>query len=234
MKFELFRKGAADAVPIGLGYLAVGFSVGIACRNVGLNAFEGFLIGFLNNASAGEYAGLTVIAADGGFMGMVLMMLVANARYMLMSAALSQHISPDMPLWKRMIIGFDITDEMFGLAIAQKGYLSFAYFAGGMSVVLPTWCGGTVLGIILGDLMPAWLAEGFSVMLFGMFIAIIIPAGKKDKVVLGCIGVGFALSLAFRLIPLLNGISSGTVTIILTVAISTAAALLFPRNEEEQ
>ena len=75
-----FLAGVRDGVPIGLGYLAVAFSLGIAARNAGLNAFQGFLISLLNNASAGEYAAFTVIAADSGFLEMALITLITNAR----------------------------------------------------------------------------------------------------------------------------------------------------------
>ena len=230
MQQNNFLKGMKNALPIALGYLFVSFSIGIACNNTGLNVFQSFLISFLNNASAGEYAGLTVIAADAGIAEMIIIMLIVNARYMLMSTALSQRIKQDMPIWQRLIIGFDITDEMFGLAFAKDGYLDFMYFLGAMVVVVPAWFGGTMIGAILGSLMSARLVNGFSVMLFGMFIAIIVPAGKKDKVVLFTVLIGFALSYAFKVLPVLKGLSSGTATIILTVAISAVAAILFPKD----
>lgn len=230
MQQNKFLKGMKNALPIGLGYLFVSFSIGIACNNAGLNIFQSFLISLLNNASAGEYAGLTVIAADAGIAEMIIIMLVVNARYMLMSTALSQRLREDMPIWQRLIIGFDITDEMFGFAYSGDSYLSFLYFLGGMLVTIPAWFGGTIIGAVLGNLMSARLVSGFSVMLFGMFIAIIIPAGKKDKVVLFTVLIGFALSYAFKVLPVLKALSSGTATIILTVAISAVAAILFPKD----
>ena len=113
--------GIRDGLPIGLGYLAVSFSLGIAARNAGLNAFQGFLISLLNNASAGEYAAFTVIAADSGFLEMALITLITNARYLLMSCSLSQKFSPDTPLIHRLLVGYDVTDELFGIAISRPG-----------------------------------------------------------------------------------------------------------------
>lgn len=60
---DLFREGVRDGIPIALGYFAVSFTLGIAARNAGLTAFQGFLASLLNNASAGEYAGFVLIAA---------------------------------------------------------------------------------------------------------------------------------------------------------------------------
>lgn len=227
-----FRQGFQDAVPIGLGYAAVGFGVGLSCRAANLTPFQGLLLSLLNNASAGEYGGITVMAEDAGFVTMVLMMLVVNARYMLMSCALSQKLSPATPLRDRLLIGFDLTDELFGIAIAQPGYLSPAYYYGAMCAAMPCWSLGTLLGVIVGQLLPAWALSGLSVLLFGMFIAIIVPAGKKDKVVLGCIVVSFLAGYLALHTPWLKELSEGMRTLLLTVVISAAAALLFPRKEE--
>ena len=96
---QVFRKGMKDAIPIGLGYLAVAFSLGIAARNAGMNAFQGFLMSMLNNASAGEYAGITVIAANSPYVEMAIVTLITNARYLLMSCAMGQRLTPG--LWHR-------------------------------------------------------------------------------------------------------------------------------------
>ena len=227
-----FVSGFRDGIPIALGYLAVSFGLGISCRAASLTPFQGFLLSLLNNASAGEYGGITIMAADEGFLVMAAMMLVINARYLLMSCALSQHLSPNTPLGFRLLIGFDMTDELFGIAIAQPGYLNVWYFIGAMCAAIPGWSFGTLLGVLCGNLMPQWAASGFSVMLFGMFLAIIIPEGQKNRVVLGFIGVSFLLSYAAAKLPLVCQLSDGMRILLLTVAISAAAAILFPHKEE--
>lgn len=227
-----FVSGFRDGIPIALGYLAVSFGLGISCRAASLTPFQGFLLSLLNNASAGEYGGITIMAADEGFLVMAAMMLVINARYLLMSCALSQHLSPNTPLGFRLLIGFDMTDELFGIAIAQPGYLNVWYFIGAMCAAIPGWSFGTLLGVLCGNLMPQWAASGFSVMLFGMFLAIIIPEGRNNRVVLGFIGVSFLLSYAAAKLPLVCQLSDGMRILLLTVAISAAAAILFPHKEE--
>ncbi|MBR6796557.1 MAG: AzlC family ABC transporter permease, partial [Clostridia bacterium] len=69
-------------IPIGLGYLAVSFSLGIFARNAGLTPLQGFFASFLCKASAGQYAGFTVIAACGSYIEIAIATLVANARYL--------------------------------------------------------------------------------------------------------------------------------------------------------
>lgn len=232
MNRKKFLEGLRDGLPIALGYLAVSFGIGISCHAAGITALQGFLMSLLNNASAGEYGGITVITENAGVWMMILMTLIINARYMLMSCALSQKLSPDTPLGVRMLIGFDVTDEVFGIAIAQEGILNIWYFVGAMCAAIPGWSLGTLFGALAGNVLPVWAMNGFSVMLYGMFLAIIMPEGKKNRVVLGCIGVSFVLSgLAARLLPTL---SSGMRILLLTIFISAAAAILFPREASEE
>ena len=230
---RVFLRGLRDGVPIGLGYLAVSFGIGISAHSAHLSVFQGFLLSFLNNASSGEYGGITIIAADSGLLAMAAMMLVVNARYLLMSCALSQHLSPDTPLAWRMLIAYDLTDELFGLAVAQPGYLDVHYYLGAMCAAMPCWSLGTVLGVLLGNLMPAWAESGFSVMLFGMFIAIIIPVSRQNRTVLACVGVSFACSFLASVLPFTRELSEGMRILILTIVISVAAAILFPHKEDD-
>ena len=228
-----FLAGVRDGVPIGLGYLAVAFSLGIAARSAGLNAFQGFLISLLNNASAGEYAAFTVIAADSGFVEMALITLITNARYLLMSCALAQRFAPETPFWHRLLIGYDVTDELFGITIARPGNLNPYYTYGAILLAAPAWACGTALGIIAGNLLPLRVVSALSVALYGMFLAIIIPPARKDRIVAVLVVISFALSFLCSYLPGISALSEGTRTILLTVAISGAAAVLFPVRQEE-
>lgn len=229
---KIFQEGIKDAIPIGLGYFAVAFSLGIAARNAGMNAVQGFLLSFLNNASAGEYAGITVIAANASYIEIAVVTLIANARYLLMSCAMGQRLKPGLSFGHRLLMGYDITDELFGIAIARPGYLEPFYTYGAMLTAIPCWAAGTACGIIAGNIMPARVVSALSVSLFGMFLAIIIPPAKKDKVVAALIILAFAASYASSCLPLISSISEGTRTIILTVILSAGAAYFFPIHTE--
>lgn len=229
---EALREGLRDGVPIALGYLAVSFSLGIAARKVGLDAVQGFFASLFNNASAGEYAGFAVIGAGGSLLEMAVVMLVANARYLLMSCSMAQRFSPDTPIIHRVLVGFDLTDELFGIAIARPGEVDPYYSYGAMVVALPGWAFGGMAGVIAGSVLPERVVSALSVALFGMFLAIIIPPARKSRVVAGLVLAGFATSALFAWAPLLSGLSEGVRTIILTVALSALAAALFSVDEK--
>lgn len=229
---SVFFAGMQGGLPIGLGYFAVSFSLGIAAKGAGLTAFQGFLASLLTNASAGEYAVFTLIAANAGYLEVALMTLITNARYLLMGCALSQKMLPETPLLHRMAVGFDITDEVFGITIARPGPLNPYYTYGAMVTSIPFWAAGTAFGIVMGNLLPMRVVSALSVALYGMFLAVIIPPTKENKVIAWLVPICFAASLFLAKLPVVSQISDGNRTIILTVIISAAAALLFPIKEE--
>lgn len=224
-----FLSGMRDGVPIGLGYFAVAFSVGIAAKSAGMTAFQGFLMSILGIASAGEYAAITVIAAAAPYWEMALITVIANARYLLMSLALSQRLSPALPLRHRLLLGYSITDELFGIAVAQDAPLNPWYSYGSYLVAVPSWAVGTAFGVLAGNALPDRAVSALSVALFGMFLAIIIPPARKNQPVLLFVLLSFGASFAAsRLLP---GLSGGMRTILLTVILASAAAALFPVRE---
>ncbi len=227
-----YKNGIRDGIPIALGYFAVSFALGITAKQAGLNAFQATLSSFLLNASAGGYAGFTLIAAGASYIEVAVMELIANARYLLMSCALSQKFSPKTPLVHRLVVAYDITDEIFGISMAVKGELNPWYNYGAMTVAIPGWALGTMLGVIMGNILPTLIVSALSVGLFGMFIAIIIPPAKANRIVAGVIAVSMAASFAFAKLPVIRDVPSGIKTIILTVFISLAAAVIFPVKED--
>ena len=217
---KVFCEGMRDGVPIALGYFAVSFSLGIAARSAGLTPIQGFIASLFNNASAGEYAAFSLIAAGATYVEVAIITLIANARYLLMSCALAQRF---------------VTDELFGITIARPGCLNPFYTYGAITLAAPAWAMGTALGIVAGNLLPLRAVSALSVALYGMFLAIIIPPARKNKVVAALVALSFALSFACNYLPGIASLSDGTRTILLTVLISCGAALLFPvKNDAEE
>ena len=132
----------------------------------------------------------------------------------------------------RMLLGFCITDENFGVSIAREGKLDPVFTFGAATMAIPGWSLGTLVGAILGNIMPIGLLSALSVSLYGMFVSVFIPEARKNKIVAGLVAVSFLLSYISSL-PVFGFISSGIKIIILTVVISLAAALIFPIKEEK-
>lgn len=226
--------GIRDGFPIGLGYFAVSFSLGIIAQKAGLNSIAGFFSSLLTRASAGEYGVYSLIVVQANYVEILLISIITNLRYLLMNTALSQKFDENTSFINRLLVGVCCTDEIFGISIAYDGYLNpiYTYCAAIISAIM--WAMGTSFGIIAGDILPGNIVSALSVALYGMFIAVIIPAGKKDKAVLISIIVSFMFSYLFSVIPFTKQISSGIRTIILTILISALAAIIKPVNEQKE
>ena len=228
-----YKNGMRDGIPIALGYFAVAFTLGIVAKNSGLSAFEAMLAAGLTNASAGGYAGFKLIGENASFFEMALTQLIVNARYLLMACALSQKLSPKTSTLHRGLIAFDVTDEIFGISIAVKGNLNPFYNYGAMTVSIPGWALGTFFGVIMGNVLPVSVVTALSVGLYGMFLAIIIPPARENKIIAALVAVSMLASFLFSKLPLLSNITEGMRVIILTVVISLIAAILFPVKEQD-
>ena len=231
-----FVRGMRAGIPISLGYFAVSIALGIAAKNAGIGSLQAALTSLLINASAGEYAGFTLIAAGASYLEVTLMEAVANARYLLMSASLSQKLRPGVGTLQRLLLGFTVTDEIFGVSIAQPEPLDPCFTYGCFIVATTGWTGGTFLGAVLGDILPVSVLSALSVALYGMFVSVFVPEARKNRVVCGLIAISFAASFAAAYLPFISDIPEGIRVIALTVIISLLAAILFPIREgkEEQ
>lgn len=229
-----FKRGIQDGIPIGLGYFAVSFTFGMMAVSGGLTAWQAVLISLTNLTSAGQFAGLGIIVAGGSMWEMALTQLVINLRYCLMSFSLSQKLEKNISTGHRLAVAFGVTDEIFGVSASQEGRLSPWYNYGVMSMAIPGWTLGTLVGAVLGNVLPGFLVSALNVAIYGMFLAVIIPPAKKNKAVLGVVIGAMAISTVFAVVPVLNKVSSGFVIIITTLIVAGLAAHLSPIPEEKE
>ncbi len=228
-----FSEGFRHGIPIGLGYFSVSIAFGIKAVSGGLTPFEAVLISLTNLTSAGQFAGITVIAAGASLLEMALTQLVVNLRYALMSLSLSQKLHESVGTLKRCVIAFGNTDEIFAVASSQKGSLGLQYMLGLMTAPIFGWSLGTLTGAVADTLLPDFIRSALGIALYGMFIAIVVPPMKKQGSVRAVVTVSLVISTAFYYIPGLSSLSPGFVIIICTLAAAGLAAFLFPLPEEE-
>lgn len=228
-----YKIGLKDGIPIALGYFAVSFSLGIAMVAAGMTAVQGAVMSVSNLTSAGEFAGVRVIAAGGGLLELILTQVIINLRYSLMSLSLSQKLDEKVSFWQKLLIAFGNTDEIFAVAMNHQKSLTLPYMLGLQSLPIVGWTAGTFLGAVAGGIMPEDVSKAMSVMLYGMFIAIVFPVAKKSRAVLAVAALAVFLSSLFHYVPFLQGISAGISIIICTVAAAALGAIFFPVTDQE-
>lgn len=221
-----FTKGLSHGIPIALGYFSVSFGFGIMAVKSGIPAISAIIISLTNLTSAGQAAGVGIIAAGGAFLEMAATQFVINLRYSLMGISLSQKLDKSFNTIHRMIASFGITDEIFAVASSQTEKLVPSYMYGLISVSALGWTGGTAAGALAGNILPATITAAMGILLYGMFIAIIVPAAKNSRKDLLVICFAAAFSMIFKY--LLPEVSFGFAIILSSVAASVIGALLFP------
>ena len=234
MNLREYRAGVSRGLPVGMGYFSVSFGFGAMAVSQGLRALDATLISLTNLTSAGQFAGLTVIVAAASLWEMVLTQVIINSRYALMSLALSQRMGEKIGLLPRMLVAFFNTDEIFALAMARTEPLTVPFLLGLGTLPILGWTGGTLCGALAGSILPESIRTALGVMLYGMFIAIVVPPAKKEKQILAAVILALVLSCLFAWVPLLAKISAGLAIVICTVAAAAICAALFPIKEEEE
>ncbi len=230
MKSDFFR-GMSHGIPIALGYLSVSFGFGIKAVSAGLSVFAATAISATNLTSAGQAAGVDIIAVGGTLIEMILVQLTINIRYSLMALSLSQKLDGKFSLPHRLVASYGITDEIFAVCSAQKQKLTPAYMYGIILISAVGWITGTALGAAAGQLLPESISSALGIVLYGMFMAIIIPPARKQLNVLLVVVVSALASILFRYV--LTAVSSGFAVIISAVIASVAGALFFPVKDTE-
>ena len=228
---KIFKRGVTDGLPICLGYLSVSFGIGLLAAKAGMTAVQAVVLSLTNLTSAGQAAGIEIIAAGGTLLETALTQFVINLRYALMGLSLSQKLDSSFRTPQRLIASYGITDEVFGVSAAYAGKLRSAYMYGMILIATAGWVAGTLLGALAGEALPVSVTNALGIMLYGMFIAIIIPAARKDHKVFCVILIAVGLSLLFRYV--FPFVTSGFAVIICAILASVAGAVFFPVPEEE-
>ncbi len=227
-----FIQGFKAAFPLFIGYFTVSFSIGITASQNDINWLPAWLMSVLNHTSAGQAAAILMIGHDDSYLAVGLSQLIFNLRYLLMSTALSLKLKPETTLKERLMMSFMVTDEIFGLTIMRPGRLNAWFAIGAMCMAGPGWDLGTLLGAVVGNILPPSFLVALSVVLYSMFIAVIFPPTRKNKFMLIVIFVSMAISGLFAVTPVLKEISFGTKAIVLTILISLFFAYIRPVEEE--
>ncbi len=217
-----------DSIPIALGYFTVALAFGLYCTRLDVPAAWAGLVSLTNLSSSGQFAGLTIIGAQGGYLELAVGVGLVNLRYVLMAVSLAQRLDPRVGPARRLVMAAGITDEIYALAMARRT-VGFADYAASMPLPIFGWTAGTLVGAFAGSVLPAALVSAFGVLLFAMFVAIVVPVAKVQPKVLAVVLASAVLGSGLALI---DALEVGWRIIIVTVVVSAAAATLLPHTPE--
>ncbi|MGE4284220.1 MAG: AzlC family ABC transporter permease [Clostridia bacterium] len=197
-----FLKGIKNASPIVLGYLPIGFAFGVLAVQQGLTIFNIFCMSLFVYAGSAQFIAAAMLASGIGPANIIFTTFLVNLRHLLMSASLSpylKHISSAV----QSLISFGITDETYAITITQakSEKTSAEYFAGVHITSQASWIISTVLGGILGSLIPDPTRWGIDFALSAMFIGLLLMQIKNHKELLVSVcagGMSLAIAIGVR------------------------------------
>lgn len=233
MKKQEFLEGIRDGIPICLGYFSVSMAFGLTAVLSGVPVWAAVVISLTNLTSAGQFAGMNLLAAQGFLVEIGFTTLIINLRYFLMSISVSQKVEMGMTMKERLAVSFGITDEIFAVSMQRTKELTSAYLAGLIILPVVGWTGGTFVGAVATSFMPEALSNALGIALYGMFIAVIVPPAREHKNVLFTVVAAIAASVACTYLPVIKNLSGGWRIILITIAVCLLAAWLFPVEEKE-
>lgn len=234
MRKKEFIEGIRDGIPICLGYFSVSMAFGLTAVLSGVPIWAAVVISLTNLTSAGQFAGMNLIASHGAMVEIALTTLIINIRYFLMSISVSQKVERKMTMKERMAVSFGITDEIFAVSMQRDHDLTTAYMAGLIITPVIGWTGGTLVGAVATSFMPEVLSNALGIALYGMFIAVIVPPARDQKNVLFAVALAIGASVACKYLPVIQNLSSGWTIILITIVVCLIAAWLFPVEESEE
>lgn len=227
-----FNKGLKAGIPIGLGYLSVSFTFGMIAITYGLTWWQALLVSMTTVTSAGQFAGIKMMGLPGQSVPMLISQATINVRYSFMSVSLSQKLEKKFTGVYRWLLGFFMTDEIFAVASTEK-VVTRLFFAGLAVIPYFGWSIGTLIGALLGGVMPHSLMSAFGLAIYGMFVAIVVPDMKKSVKVIVVVALAAAFSCLFYYLPALKQVSSGIAISVAAIVAALIGAALFPIQIED-
>ena len=231
-----FAAGLRAGIPIGLGYFAVALAVGLYWAQARFTPLASFAYSAFNLSSTGQFAGISIMAARGGFVELAVTTLLINVRYVLMGLSVAARLPQSVGVGWRGLIGWGITDEIYAVNIARPT-LTVAHYVGSMVVPILGWSTGTVVGAVAGGIFPPSLVDAAGILLYAMFVAIVVPPFVEHRPVRVVVLLAAVVSVLVTHVDALSGLAYGWRIIIATVIAAGVGATFLPvprENSEAQ
>jgi 4-azaleucine resistance transporter AzlC len=197
------HEGIITGIPIVIGYVPVAMAFGLLAKATNISMMDSFLFSSLVFAGASQFMALDLIKTGIALPEIVLATFLLNLRHMMMSASLAVRIK-ERKFGRLIFVAFGITDETFSIASLRDGELSIPFLLGLHGISYAAWVCGTILGYIVGSVLPAAVQNSMGIGLYAMFAAILVPEVKKSLNVLflSCLsGIIYILIDYFKLVP---------------------------------
>ncbi len=174
-----FWQGVRDGAPFALVVGPFGMLFGVVATEAGLNVIQALSFSATVSAGAAQFTALQLLSENTMAVIALLSALVINLRMVMYSASITPWIG-ELPFWKRAVVAYFLVDQTYAVSIMKfeaEPTLSkaerFAYFIGVVVPICPLWYLSTLLGAVIGNATPDWLALDFAIPI--TFLALVAP-----------------------------------------------------------
>ncbi|MDJ1651586.1 MULTISPECIES: AzlC family ABC transporter permease [Gordonibacter] len=181
------RQSFQAALPIMLGYVAIGIPCGILCASIGLNALQVFLLSALFYSGAGQFMIPNMWLAGSPVASIIASVSLVNTRQMLYSAAFAPACKG---VRKRLAFLFaaTVTDESYGVNVSK--FAEGEWSVGRATLVnllsQSSWALSNVVGVLVGNAVGIPLAIA-SFAMTSIFICLLVTQKPSAANVLAAV-----------------------------------------------
>ena len=222
------KEGVVSASPVVIGYLPVAIAFGLLAKNTGISFGDTSFFSILVYAGASQFMALDLINAGVSAGSIILATFLLNLRHLMMSASISIKLENIKKIYIPLI-SYGITDETFSVLSFKEGKLTLPYVLTVNVLSNLSWISGTIIGYLVGEIIPAALQSSLSIGLYAMFAALLFPnlKGNRNILILSAMS-----ALIYAIIYMTRIFSSGWDIIIGIVLSSALGVMIFDKGEE--
>jgi 4-azaleucine resistance transporter AzlC len=223
-----FSGGLRDGFPICVGYFPTAMAFGLVCRNDSLKLWDAALFSLTNFAGSGQFLAESLLTSGAMIAELAISVFLVNLRYLFMGAVINANLTGVHGI-RRFFIAFGTTDEVFSVSVLKGRPLTGSYMTGLQLISYLGWCSGTIVGFLIGSLLPYELQLAVGVTLYAMFSSLLSGAILTDGPWMLVIA---AVSAATNSL-LVRGVGLGTGwAFVISMLSATGIGALRPTTEE--
>lgn len=177
---EQIKEGLKVGFPLTLGYFPVAMAFGLLSKNTGISLRDTGLFSIMVYAGASQFMALDLILGSVTTGSIILATFLLNLRHMVMSASLSLKLENVKNKWLPLV-AFGITDESFSVLSFHEGDLNLPFILALQFSGYLSWVAGTMVGFLVGEILPRSLQTSLGIGLYAMFISLLAPEIKKSR-----------------------------------------------------
>lgn len=161
-----FFSGIKAVVPLLIGIIPFSLIASISAIKAGFSELQTIGMAILIFAGASQLVAIDLVSQNISGIVIVLTVLIINLRFCMYSASLAPHFN-GLPFSLRVFLAYLLTDHAYAVSIVafknEKHRYNYCFYLGGAITLWLVWQIFTILGILLGTLLPASWSLSFAV-----------------------------------------------------------------------